>query len=91
MPFNCKGTITQLRSQIWSDTAQALDRISGAIEIRGDRFDSALNAQFEFRELSAYFNQKFVDRITIKGSAINGDIWTDIQAENDKLRLTVKT
>ena len=87
MPFNCKGSITQLRSQIWSDTAQALDRISGAIEIHGDRFDSALNAQFEFRELSAYFNQKFVDRITIKGNAVNGDVWTDIQAENEMLIL----
>lgn len=87
MPFNCKGTISELRSKIWSDTAQALDRISGSIEIAGDRFDSALNAQFEFRELSGYFNQKFVDRITIKGRSENGDIWTDIQAENDKLRL----
>lgn len=87
MPFNCKGTISELRSKIWSDTAQALDRISGFIEIAGDRFDSALNAQFEFRELSGYFNQKFVDRITIKGRSENGDIWTDIQAENDKLRL----
>lgn len=87
MPFNCKGAVTQLRSQIWSDTLQALDRISGAIEIHGDRFDSAINAEFEFRELSAYFNQKFVDQITIKGRAVNGDIWTDIQAESDKLRL----
>lgn len=86
-PFICEGQFTNLRSQIWGDSARAFDKVGGRLQVAGNRFDSAITAQFNARSLSAFVNGNFVDNIEIDGTVDNGDIAAQISAQNEKIRL----
>ncbi len=87
LPFTCTGEVQNLRSALWRDSSQRLDHISGNIFVKGDRFDSSVNAQFELKKMSATINQRAVNAISISGWAHNGDLEAQILAENEKLKL----
>lgn len=86
-PFLCKGKFTNLRSQIWGDSAHTIDKIGGRVDITGNRFDSALTARFNAQSLSAFVNGNYIDNIEIDGTVINGNVEAQILAQNEKIRL----
>ncbi len=86
-PFTCKGLFTQIRSRVWGDSTQKIDKISARVDIKGDRFDSSLNSTFNIKEVSGFVNGGYVDNIELVGWTRNGDLNAEIGAQNDKIRL----
>ena len=86
-PFVCRGLFTQLRSRIWDDSTQKIDKVSARVDIQGDRFDSSLNSTFNIKQVSGFVNGGYVDNISLEGWTRNGDFNAEIGAQNDKIRL----
>ena len=89
MPFLCRGDFNGLKSTIWSDSVSAIDRISGSLNLQGNRFDSAITSSFELINASAYLNGNFINNIDLIGTTVNGDLDVQVAALNDKIRLNL--
>jgi hypothetical protein len=90
IPFSIVGNLEQLRSTIWSQKPSIIDRISGQIDIKGDRFDGLVSSSFNLKNMSLWLNKKWVSKLQLEGNSQKGVFNASIQADNDIMRFGFK-